>query len=482
MSVDEQATLTFTASATDQDIPKQALTYTLDAASIALGMSIDSASGRFVWTPSLGQMGMYPVTITATDNGANPANRSDSKTFGLTVGGVVNLPARKTGYSLLLRLSAKDLTRLELVDAKNVKQQYWSAAAEKVFKLTIRGLEGKADTLTVDYANGPFVVAGGVVFDAKGGKLSDTLAIKNSAKGASTDDTVTIAEDLVIFNDTPYILQGVESVSVDTGKGYETIAVSSLGANVTLIDSSGTELLNFSQAANALSLNLAATSAQKILAGNLRTLTLKGTFENATGTPQADLIRGNTAANTIRGGVGDDTLYGGGGNDTLYGEAGNDRLYGEAGTDWLYGGPGNNVLLGGDGNDTLDAAAGVLAGSPGRNLLIGGKGADTLQGGKGDDILLGGTTSYDSNTAALTLIMQEWTSDHGFDARCGNLTTGFPLGKSLVQLTTTKTKKNPKGTVFDDKARDTLFGDSGRDWFFGSSTDDVRDRTIPEDR
>ena len=41
-SVDEGETLTFTASATDADVPAQTLTYSLDAASIALGMSINA--------------------------------------------------------------------------------------------------------------------------------------------------------------------------------------------------------------------------------------------------------------------------------------------------------------------------------------------------------------------------------------------------------------------------------------------------------
>ena len=51
-SVDEQATLTFTATATDQDLPAQTLTYSLDAASLALGMTINAATGAFSWTPS----------------------------------------------------------------------------------------------------------------------------------------------------------------------------------------------------------------------------------------------------------------------------------------------------------------------------------------------------------------------------------------------------------------------------------------------
>jgi gliding motility-associated-like protein len=101
-NVDEQALLTFTATATDQDIPAQTLTFTLDAASITAGMSITSG-GVFTWTPDETQGGAtYPVTITVTDNGTNPDNLTASETFNITVAEVnvapviANVPATVT--------------------------------------------------------------------------------------------------------------------------------------------------------------------------------------------------------------------------------------------------------------------------------------------------------------------------------------------------------------------------------------------------
>ena len=83
-TVDELATLTFTATATDADLPADTLTYSLDAASIALGMNIDANTGVFTWTPTEGQGGMTPsVTITVTDNGTG--NLVDSEIFTITV-------------------------------------------------------------------------------------------------------------------------------------------------------------------------------------------------------------------------------------------------------------------------------------------------------------------------------------------------------------------------------------------------------------
>ena len=59
-SVNEGATLSFTATASDPDLPAQSLTYSLDAASLALGMRINSSTGVFSWTPTETQGGRRP--------------------------------------------------------------------------------------------------------------------------------------------------------------------------------------------------------------------------------------------------------------------------------------------------------------------------------------------------------------------------------------------------------------------------------------
>ena len=90
-AVNEGSPLSFTASATDADLPSQTLTYALDAASLALGMSINSSTGVFSWTPTEAQGGTAPsVTVTVTDNGIG--NLTDSQTFTITVAKVNNPP------------------------------------------------------------------------------------------------------------------------------------------------------------------------------------------------------------------------------------------------------------------------------------------------------------------------------------------------------------------------------------------------------
>src|SRR5207249_3403657 len=53
-SVSEGTLLTFTASASDPDIPSQALTFSLDAGAPA-GATINAANGVFTWTPTEAQ-------------------------------------------------------------------------------------------------------------------------------------------------------------------------------------------------------------------------------------------------------------------------------------------------------------------------------------------------------------------------------------------------------------------------------------------
>jgi len=85
-SVNDQTPLTFTATATDQDQPAQALTFSLDQASLNAGMTIDPATGAFLWTPVADQgPGGYDVTITVADD-ETPA-LSDSETFTIVIVG-----------------------------------------------------------------------------------------------------------------------------------------------------------------------------------------------------------------------------------------------------------------------------------------------------------------------------------------------------------------------------------------------------------
>ncbi len=82
-SATEGVELTFTATATDPNLPDDTLTFSLDSGAPA-GASIDPATGVFRWTPTENDgPASYPVTVRVTDDGV--PNLSDSETITITV-------------------------------------------------------------------------------------------------------------------------------------------------------------------------------------------------------------------------------------------------------------------------------------------------------------------------------------------------------------------------------------------------------------
>ncbi len=79
--------VTFTATATDADLPANTLTFSLDAGAPA-GATIGGSTGAFTWTPASGQIGANQLTVRVTDNGT-PA-LSDFETITITVGSAPN--------------------------------------------------------------------------------------------------------------------------------------------------------------------------------------------------------------------------------------------------------------------------------------------------------------------------------------------------------------------------------------------------------
>jgi Ca2+-binding RTX toxin-like protein len=143
-------------------------------------------------------------------------------------------------------------------------------------------------------------------------------------------------------------------------------------------------------------------------------------------------------------------------------------------------------VTGSIGNDLIvgDANPNILIGGTGRNLIIGGAGADTLSevaANTGDNLLIGGTTDFDKNLAALNAVFAEWTrTDLGFNDRVSDLLNGTngqgatPLNSVNGQLVLLN-----NATVHADNAADTLTGGgkgtsgtgTGRNWFFVDADD-----------
>jgi PKD repeat protein len=89
-------TLTFTATATDPDIPPN--TVTLSASGLVAGMSFNSSTGLFSFTPIPSQLAMtFTVNFTAADNGLPPMSNMGTVTISVSVTPPsLNVPASQT--------------------------------------------------------------------------------------------------------------------------------------------------------------------------------------------------------------------------------------------------------------------------------------------------------------------------------------------------------------------------------------------------
>src|SRR5213078_1450703 len=97
-TIDEQTSLSVSASATDADLPANTLTFALVSA--PLGMSINPASGVISWTPSEAQgPSTNVVSVSVTDNGVPALSVTNSFTVTVTevnLAPVLSVPADQT--------------------------------------------------------------------------------------------------------------------------------------------------------------------------------------------------------------------------------------------------------------------------------------------------------------------------------------------------------------------------------------------------
>ncbi len=197
-NVDEEASLSFTVTATDGDVPGQTLSYSLDATSLARGMTIDAATGAFAWTPNESQGGAdYEVTITVTDDG--PSNLSDSETFTITVNEVNTAP-------LLAAISNQS------VDEDVLLSFTVTATDEDIPEQTLSyslDATSLARGMTLDAATGAF--AWTPSDDHNGETYEVTVTVTDSGSSALSDSkmfTVTIRP----VNDPPSFVKGRDQV------------------------------------------------------------------------------------------------------------------------------------------------------------------------------------------------------------------------------------------------------------------------------
>ena len=251
-------------------------------------------------------------------------------------------------------------------------------------------------------------------------------------------------------NDYLYAYAGNDTLNGGAGDDY-------LGGDA------GTDTATYSDAAAAVTVSLAITTAQNTIGSGIDTLV---GIENLTGSAYNDTLTGDALANTIDGGLGNDTLNGGSGVDTVsYATATSATTVNlsvttaqntvSSGTDTI---SGFENILGSGYNDTLTGDS--LA-----NNINGGNGNDTIQGGLGNDVLIGGsgvdTVSYAAATSATTVNLSVTAAQNTVSSGTDTI-SGFEniLGSAYNDTLTGDALAN---TIEGGLGNDTLNGGSGVD-------------------
>jgi hypothetical protein len=479
--IDEGATLRFTATATDPDLPANGLAYSLSGDAPA-GATMDHSSGQFAWTPTVPQgPGTYTFAVRVTDSGS-PA-LFDEEFITVTVRGVVSQPLADFGDAPLTFGSSSHLGTGPLLgalrDGEASSQPNDTATgddasgddedgvqlltalipqAEAAFAVTAPS-GGKLDawmdsnrdgsfSAAEQFASGlslaagvnhvtlsvPAAAAAGATFARFRLSSQGGLGPSGGAQDGEVEDyRLTIAArppaGRAIVENSTLIVSGTgtnDSVFVDwVTIAYRVRINGRLVATVPL--SAVSQIVVFGGAGNdvvVLDSRIAAPAQIFGEAGN-------------------DSLIGARGSDQLWGGLGNDTLLGGPGNDQLAGESGNDRLFGDGDHDLLLGGVGNDVLFGGNGND----------------VILAGAGADRLHGQRGQDLLVGNLTDHDQSALVLHEMVRHWTAPRPFADRVWDL-------RSLLS----------PATVLDDRAVDQLYGQGDQDWLLDFSLrDKLRD-------
>jgi hypothetical protein len=152
----------------------------------------------------------------------------------------------------------------------------------------------------------------------------------------------------------------------------------------------------------------------------------------------------------------------------------------------VHGGSWNNTLTGNaQGNILIGGGSGTqtITGGTGRSLLIGGGAVAAITGGSGasatgGDILIGGTTSYDSDTTvnleALMAVFAEWQSADSYATRFSKINTGAIPGGSKLNYGTTVLGGNSKLTGATGASTPAV------DWFFAGASDKIFGQEVGE--
>lgn len=243
-------------------------------------------------------------------------------------------------------------------------------------------------------------------------------------------------------------------------------------AAYTIIDSGGTDTLNFANTTAGQLINLNPETFSNVAGdtGNL-SIAIGTVIENANGGSGDDTIIGNAANNVLNGGAGEDTLSYetasagvtvnlrssgqqdtvGAGRDTV---TGFEDLVGSAFADTLTAAADTRSIHGGAGDDRIVGLAGNLFGDAGNDTFVASSGDDWFDGGAGFD-----TIDYSQSTGPINMITSVDVGGYGTGS------SGYDTALSIERII---------GSAYNDTLRasgngDALVGGAGNDSLIAST-------------
>ncbi len=418
-------------------------------------VSLDAATGRFVYTPSTNVSGNDSFSVRVTDQ------------FGASIVQTlsVDVVARADTPALQVSNSAVQVARISTLSGtsstETIRGDQYAAMATFALAIgaTLTDTDG-SESLRVRVAGVP---AGATL--SAGALQSDGSWVLQASDLTGLSMTAPTARNLslqvsAIAQDGSSTAQttGTLQVTFQRGGSMNDTIMASMGSD-TYDGGRGTDTVNYSAMASGVNVDLGTGTVSgpanhKLIA-----------IENIVGSSGDDVITGNGSANVINAGDGDDVINGGAGNDQVTGVAGDDILIGGAGNDRVNGGDGNDLLIDGSGNDTYDGGTGydVLDYSEAANAVVvnngrvtgmgsdrysnvekvvgssfadtfsGGRNVDNFDGGSGNDWFRGfeGSDIFTGGAGSDTFVWNERDVVSGRKSQGLDVITDFGQGDRL---------------------------------------------------
>ena len=389
-------------------------TVTITPVTLPAGMTFNGAA-TFTWTPTNSQLNKS-LTFQATVSDSQGRTVTIGPTSITVVIGLIptEVPINATaGGNVTVSFIGHNVQVFDNI-AKTVLSNQSFVSTDTV-EVDLPALQ--TNSVTVVLPSGG-AIPHGVFVDGAANSTNNQVTVT----GTSGADTFGLAGNTVTADGMQIVSSTIQKLTLAGNGGNNYYTLNSSAVPLTIVNTSGQGTLNFSMDPTGVAVNLGLYKGQtQNMAGWGTSLALNGVLNEIIGSKYSDILTGGPAAMTI--------------------------IHSGASNDYLIGGSGNNILVGGGGNE-------MIMGGPGRNLLIAGSGTSTLYATGSTNIVLGGSTNYDTNDQALI-----------------NLLNQGPLvmyGYS-VRLALTSIAKNPALLASmlsfqDSGAHDTIFGKTANNW------------------